>query len=944
MTRDELKQDLVSPIRTFRLFALEKIIQEGGPPDLRAILLDRQAREDDEECRELLPHALAALKAAEAEAGQPAPAGVTGASAPGSSGAGAAGGAAAPTPGSTGSAPAGTTAAPQARPTAAGSSPTAATGAPGPAAGAAGGAPTPSSAASGPAGTAPAATAEEPVWPPDDAEAQLALLARLARPHGSGRRLAALAGQAPAWLAAAKVPHVQAAVLRTFRPHWPADHLDELAPLLGAGSLTVRGAALQVLIERAPRQLAQFLPRLLSAEDPRLRALAVQGLALLDLDCAIEHTEAMLLSAQPASRGFAIRNCLFLPFERVKPLLLKSLAVETFPELVEKAGVILRSNPDQETPYRLWEVIERAPPKLQDSLKAVLQGVCQSLRESGVLGTNYQSFQDRLQDWVHRRVAIRKVQAWLEDLPDGNEEPATPGPDPAIPVIRWALEQALTWDLPAAAHQRVAARLAPAGTPASNQPETGTMAPTPAGGPPPGASPTTAPTAGGTAAGTPMGGTATSPAPAPTGAPAQAPTGAGGIPPVPAAPAAPAPASAAATLPGAPAEPAPDPAKALIARLNLFAPEQRQEARALLSDLLNGKNSQPPAVLAAGFRAAGRLRLLEFGAAAERQLKSAHEAVQAAALEYLGNADPDKALPFLGPFLQSRSRRIKGITIDLIRRLDPPRALSAVEFMLSNRDESEQEQALACMIQFDFPLVRKSLTDYLLQSVPEALFLKGLCLFQANPDKDNLYPLYRLEKQLLPPLDGKVRKVREATLQALQDLGLPVDPDQRDEKKLEERRQADEQRQKAPSPYSLARLKKEPARTGLARLIDALGLREYHGLSGLEPFLIGFAVLLMVVGWWATTEEAPARVITGPLRPGAVLAQRLELTGKVTRFTRERGVTIEMTGPDGIQYSIEAAIPVPDLSPGDSIQVTLVPVRVSRQGVVVARCLALKKG
>ncbi len=827
---DNLLQELASPIKTFRLFALERVIQQGGPPELRQFLEDRQLHEDDEECQVLLIHALAAVRAHE-EARE------------------------APDPG---------------------------------------------------LGVQPPDEGDL-TWPVDDPPAQLDLLTRL-----PADRVAEMAPRAPIWLAATEAPHIQAAILRTFRAHWPEDHLEELAPMLGANSLAVRSAALQLLIDKVPQEVGRFLPRLLSAEDPRLRSLAIQGLAAIDLESALEHIDAMLVSAQPASRGFAIRNCLFLPFDRVKPLLLKSLAVECFPELIEKSGAILRSNPDPETPYRLWELIERAPSKLQPALKGVLQGVCQSLRDSGLLGEGFQEFQDHLQEWVHRRVAIHKVQTWLEREPDPEmpEDGNADTPDPTSPYIRWALEQALSWDLPSSARQRVACLLAPPSLPTPT-----TVAPTTPDGPTGPTRPT------GLAPGT-------SPPPAPATSPTTAveegaPRGSSPVGPLTATPS--------------------DPQKALLLRLNQLQDQDRQEARALLGDLLT-KGNHPPAVLAAAFRAAARLRFLEFVIPAERLLKSNHESLLAAVLDYLGTADPDRVMPFLGKFLQSRSRRVKGAALELIRRLDPPRALSALEFMLSNRDESEQEQALACMVHFEFSLIRKLLTDFLARNPPEAMFLKGLCLFQANPEKENLYPLYCLEKNLLPPLDAKVRKVREATIQALSELGLPIEAEVQAETHLEDRRKADEERRRTPSPFSPARVKQAAeGPTWLARLLETLGWREWHAPTGFEPVLLVVAVFLVVVGWYAMREPPPPPTPTGTMRPGAVLAQRLEVEGRVTRVFQDRLPTIEMTGPDGVKYSVEVAIEAPVVVPGDLVQVVLVPVRVTRLGVVIARCLSLKK-
>jgi len=776
----------------------------------------------------------------------------------------------------------------------------------------------------------------------------------------------ALAPKAPIWLAATDIPAVQATLLRIFRKTWPTDQLSDMARYMGVNSAAVRCAAMEILIEKASDELLRFLPRLLAVDDPRLRSLAVQGLVAIDLDGALEHIEAMLLNPQPEMRGFALRNCLFLPFEQVRDMILKSIAVECFPELIEKAGAILMSNPEPEVPFRLWEIIELAAPKLQEPLKAVLRGVSQALNDSGLLTDTYAAYQNHLQEWVQRRVAVRQVQSWLEDtapkgagleypVTGGEEEEEETAPDPKLPVSQWALQQALTWDIPSAQKARIRNLLAP---PTAQKVEAVSATPTARAFQEPYQTPAVASTTPATFPATTL---ATSPATTPATSPATtlatSPSTSKGASPTAAtsaivstapalttAAAAGAVATTPATIVSAEALSPPDMEKSLLLQLNQLRENDRDGALRLVGELLSCSNLDP-AIGAAAFKTALRLRIFAFSAHAERHLRNGHEPLVAAAIEYLGFVEPDRLMPFLGRFLQSRTHRIRVAALEVIRRLDPTRALSALKFMLSNKDEIEQEHALACMVHFEFSVVRRTLLDFLKSGPSEPLLIKGICLFQANPDKENIFPLYCLEKLFLSPLDAKIGKIREATVQTLQEMGFSIHNDLLNEAALEKRRLQEEERRRKPSPYALSQTKTDkPQKPFLQRVLESVGITDGVRVSSSELGLAGLAVIVTIVGWlsfnWA---EAPQET-QATMRPGAVLAERLEVTGYITGVQHDQiqGVAFEMKGNDGLQFSIDSAVGLPLIAPGDHVKATLLPIRIARNGIVIARCLSLQ--
>jgi len=88
----------------------------------------------------------------------------------------------------------------------------------------------------------------------------------------------AFSAVAPALLAEEAEGLTAASIVRTFGRSWPKDALQVLGRSLGAPSISLRAAALDVLAQLAPQSLLRELPKLLIGRDPRLRALAIKGL------------------------------------------------------------------------------------------------------------------------------------------------------------------------------------------------------------------------------------------------------------------------------------------------------------------------------------------------------------------------------------------------------------------------------------------------------------------------------------------------------------------------------------------------------------------------------------------------------------------------------------------------------------------------------------------
>lgn len=257
-------------------------------------------------------------------------------------------------------------------------------------------------------------------------------------------------------------PVVAARVIRAFGRNWPEDKLSLISEKLHSESLILKLAALRTMVHVNPEQLLPDLPVLLASNDPEIKALAIRGLTKIDKEEALNHLQALLLSPTKTERLAGIQNCTFLPFDMVKPLLLKYFAAEVDSELLTKAGWIIEMNPDVEVPFNLFEIAERSPAKKAQLVRQVLNDAVKLLEKSGILGDKFAAYTKKLQSWVNKRNALRYVKQIVARL-DTNK--VAPEIDNNItvaikqPIVVEAFKEALSWPISEVVKSRISAYL-----------------------------------------------------------------------------------------------------------------------------------------------------------------------------------------------------------------------------------------------------------------------------------------------------------------------------------------------------------------------------------------------------------------------------------------------------------------------------------------------------
>ncbi|MBF0408540.1 MAG: HEAT repeat domain-containing protein [Candidatus Riflebacteria bacterium] len=617
MTPEKLKEfqrDLMAPVRSFRLFAIETAIRDGSGRELLALLEKTFEAEQDEECQILLKHAITVVQKRLEPAREESI-------------------------------------------------------------------------------TLPVVDFIKQ-WSGSNSETRMFMLENL-----SQQTIVALASHAPEILSEESHPVVAASLIRKFGTMWPTERLKSLEARLNAPSLSLRLAALEALTQSAPKLLVANLPRLLSTEDPRMRAMAIRGLARLSPEEALLQLEQMLLRGDSGQRQAAIQCAFYLPFEEVKPVLLAYIGMETDPDLLDRVGQILAANPDTQTPFQLYQTMDKASPEKKEILKNILDLTLKMLKDSQFLGNDFAAYQDQLHNWGNQQAALRIVQECLDRLGDGDETTIDPSLEPFVleqmsyPLVREVFNEALEWPLGKSVRAMIRHWL--------EQPSSVSSIPV--------------------------------------------------------------------TQPAESFEKmAPDECIRFLARFEQADLIQRPS---FLSDLWKNRyisNDLRATLLRTAARLMVSLPLNDVESITNRDDIN----LVAAALEYLGAIEPSRVFPRLENFLQSPQIRLKVAALRILKRLDITRAIASLKALLESPNPEKNRTALACLIYFDFAMIRSMVADFISSGPSERLFESAICLFDANPDPDNLHVLFSIEQSLDKKRQDEIRELRRRQSEQLLNAGV----------------------------------------------------------------------------------------------------------------------------------------------------------------------------
>jgi HEAT repeat protein len=733
-------------------------------------------------------------------------------------------------------------------------------------------------------------------WNGADESARMKLLSTL-----PSRLPAAIRTIGPDLLAQEKSSIVAARIVRTFCRYWPEEKFMLITSLLNSKSLSLRLASLRTIVHMKPELILEDLPGLLRSEDPQIKALAIRALAKIDKEEALKHLQALLLSASLSDRLAGIQNCPFLPFEMVKPVILKYFAVENHPELLIRAGWILEMNPDVQVPFKLYEIAERSPAKKAELVKQILNDAVKLLEKSGILGNQFGLYNKKLQAWVNKRRTLRFVKKVVARL---NAETIPAELDELIrsnlnqPLVCEAFNEALTWPTSETVKSRISAYIkgAQQAQPVEQPVQSAAKQSEPE------------------VADSSSSGKEKKPALKETKdqPPANKKLSLNSI---------------------------PDSAKIKI--LAGLTPQQANELLSEISSLVADKNKSSELRVAA-LHGLTRLKMKGLEKIAEKLVNASDIPLATAALEYMGEIDPEAIFPYIGKCLKVPDVRMKSAALGILKNFDFNQAVSSLNAMLKSTDPGQQKMALECMDQFDFALIRDQLTEFLEKSDNETLVEAGLCQFAANPADENAYSLYKIEKAHSGNISSQARKLREKCNVSLQDSQIKVaekTAESNSESVLNEKYQQEQKRKKQSRPAYAYRETSVEQAGSFSDNIQAVGVTFKEFASARSSYIVLAILIFLGVGFYVffVPSSGPH---TGTTQGNAIVSGQYLREGTVTRTS---GTAIEFSSVNGEKFVFHPTRDGYRMPARNSkLRVSLVPYRRNPDGTFLARVRAMR--
>lgn len=608
---------------------------------------------------------------------------------------------------------------------------------------------------------------------------------------------------------------LEAKIIRSFCRFWPEDQFDKIVVHLDSESLSLKLAALRTLVHINPQLLIPHLPTLLKSEDPQIKALSIRALAKIDKEEALKYLQALLLSSSVSDRLAGIQNCPFLPFEMVKPVLLKYFSAENHPELLIRAGWILEMNPDVYVPFKLFEIAERSPAKKAKLVKEILNEAVKLLDKSGIIGDKFAEYINKLQAWVNTRNAQRFVRNIVAKIDAGH---ITSEIEHIISQkiknnhVRKVLQDSLDWPVSDIVKNKVKALLSTE------------------------------------------------------------------------------------TASGQPVQENKEVPQTAQSRTKFSSKSDKclQEITGLSSetydnhlDEINQMMLSPncsESVKIAIFHTALNLNKTGHEEIAEKLISGKSTSLATAAVTYLGAIDPERVFPYLGKCLRVADIEMKSAALGILKQFDFNQAVSSLSAMLNSRDPKQQEMALECSAQFDFTLIREELTEYMIKCRDRKLIEKALCHFAANPAKENIYLLYKIEKAQSGNNAQMVSSVRLKCEQQVQSSDIESESKVPEKINLEEKWKQEQEKKRSKKPaYAYKKSSQAERKATASEVVSALSEKVSDFLQSKGAW-VGFAIVLCISAIMWILFKPGKGIDTKKERGGAVIAQALTLEGKVTNI------------------------------------------------------------
>jgi len=199
-------------------------------------------------------------------------------------------------------------------------------------------------------------------------------------------------------------------VLQFFKKYGSVEDVAQIETMCRHADPRVLTTAVEALEKLSPDSLKELIVPLLMNPIHGIRSRAIRLLYRWDPQEAIRHFEAALFSDDPNDRNAALFHAFFFPFPEIESLMLRFIAIEDTPALLEKAGFLFRANPAPEEPLKLIEVRENCRGEKRRLVGGILTGVINSLFQAGLIRKTPEELTLELEEVYQRRKARQLIE------------------------------------------------------------------------------------------------------------------------------------------------------------------------------------------------------------------------------------------------------------------------------------------------------------------------------------------------------------------------------------------------------------------------------------------------------------------------------------------------------------------------------------------------------
>lgn len=200
-------------------------------------------------------------------------------------------------------------------------------------------------------------------------------------------------------------------ILQFFKKFGSAEDVSQIETMCRHADPRVLTTAVEALEKLSPDSLKDLIVPLLVNPIHGIRSRAIRLLYRWDPQEALAHFEAALFSEDANDRNAALFQAFFFPFPEIEPLMLRFVAIEDAPALLEKAGFLFRANPAPEEPLRLLEIRENCRGEKRKIIGEILSGVIQSLHQAGLVQKMPEQLTLELEEVYQRRKARQLIES-----------------------------------------------------------------------------------------------------------------------------------------------------------------------------------------------------------------------------------------------------------------------------------------------------------------------------------------------------------------------------------------------------------------------------------------------------------------------------------------------------------------------------------------------------